>query len=383
MYKIIKTKSLFFLILIIISVSFLLPGFAFSFSLNPINFLQRTTNLVINRLSDVIHYFVLQKKYIFDDFFDPNIYPPFRTDLPVEIEEIVSSPIQKRAVDSQSKRLITVTTSTLPILDETTSKIPPKNIGQIIPVSPGIISDLDNNLNTKEDIEKIFDSDHISQILKFTNLERENASLPVFSASSILNKIANIRVEDLFENQYFDHNSPTGKSASEVAKQVSYDYLLIGENLALGNFDGDRGIVMAWMDSSGHRQNILNYKFTELGVAYKRDIYKGENTIIAVQIFGLPLTKCSKPNEKVKDIVDNSAFLISQMQAEALLMFNNLNTIKGSPNLDLSYYNQKIQEYNYMVNKINNAIAVMKNMIELYNIEVSAYNNCINNLINL
>ena len=162
-----------------------------------------------------------------------------------------------------------------------------------------------------------------------------------------------------------------------MAKKINYEYLLIGENLALGIFDGDKGIVSAWMASPGHKANILNPKYTELGVAVKNGIYNGVNTTIAVQIFGLPLANCPKPDQNNKILIDSSSASINQMQAEALEMYNNLSTIKLNPQTDVSYYNQKIQEYNYFAKKVNNAVLALKGMVDSYNIEVGKYNTCI------
>jgi len=373
-----RKRGLVLLVIIFVLIPFFVPGLVFSFSLNSLNFFQKTAKIVVNRTSDIIYYLLTQKKYIFDDFSDPNIYPEFKNSLPVKIEEIILSSRLTDITKPQSKNIVTVTTSTLPNLDKTISQLPAKIIGQIIPPVPAIISKQEIEIDESDD-----NLNHGAQILKFTNFERARVSLPVLSSSSILNQVASVRADDLFTNQYFDHNSPTGKSASEVAKQFSYDYLLIGENLALGSFDGDQGIVSAWMDSPGHKKNILNSRFTELGVAYKTGVYQGIDTVIAVQIFGLPLTQCLKPNQKTKDLADNSIVTISQMQKEAQIMFVNLTTIRNNPELDLSYYDQKIQEYNYMVRKINEAVAIMQNLINSYNIEVRNYNDCINNLINL
>lgn len=197
------------------------------------------------------------------------------------------------------------------------------------------------------------------------------------SANSILDTIAEQRADDLFANQYFEHASPDGKSATDLAKKDGYEYLLIGENLALGDFGGDQGIVSAWMASPGHRANILNGRYAELGVSVKTGTYNGENTTIAVQIFGLPLSDCPRPDSNDKTLIDSSTASIKQMQTDALVMFNNLNTLKNSPNLDLSYYYQKIQEYNYFAKKVNDAVSALKGMIDSYNLEVSKYNSCV------
>jgi len=216
-----------------------------------------------------------------------------------------------------------------------------------------------------------------SEILKYTNIERVNSSLKPLSENAVLDNIAISRVKDLFANQYFEHESPDGQSVSDLAIQYNYDYLLIGENLALGEFGGDQGIVSAWMESPGHRANILNGKYKELGVAVKQGNFKGDDVTIAVQVFGEPLSNCSKPNLQNKVLIDDSTVSIKQMQADAKVMYDNLTAIKNSPNLDRGYYNQKIQEYNYFAKKVNDAVVNLKNLVETYNAAVARYNSCI------
>jgi uncharacterized protein YkwD len=216
-----------------------------------------------------------------------------------------------------------------------------------------------------------------SLILKYTNKERSLAGLNILSSNLLLDQIASLRADDLFDNQYFEHESPDGHSATDLTKTVGYDYVYIGENLALGNFDGEKGIVSAWMDSPGHRANILSDKYSELGVVIKNGIFKGENVTIAVQIFGKPSSFCAKPNSKTKETIDEIGNSVRQMQVEAAQLFDNLNTMKNSPGLDASYYNQKIQEYNYYAKKVNDVVLALKIMIDAYNVQVGKYNVCI------
>jgi uncharacterized protein YkwD len=218
-----------------------------------------------------------------------------------------------------------------------------------------------------------------SQILSATNLERENASLEPLLPNQILDQVAVLRADDLFTNQYFQHDSPDGLSAADLAKDLDYDYLLIGENLALGNFDNEQDIVSSWMESPGHRENILNAKYKELGVAVKEGIFDGEKVTIAVQIFANPLSNCIKPNSQTKSLIDESTISIKQMQVEATQMFSNLEKIKNDYSLDRSYYTQKVQEYNYFAKKVNDAVVALKGLVDIYNTGVNSYNSCIKN----
>jgi len=71
-------------------------------------------------------------------------------------------------------------------------------------------------------------------VIESTNAEREVYGLHALTENELLNKIAEGRARDLLEKQYFDHVSPTGQQASDMAQQVGYPYKIIAENLAQG-----------------------------------------------------------------------------------------------------------------------------------------------------
>lgn len=362
MQKRLKYISLSLLILTML-VSFLFsPIRTLAFNLDPVSLLHKFTNTIVNRVSDIIYYMVMQKKYVFDDFTDPNNYPPLT--IPKEVDKISIS--------------TTTTVEVKPTTKVTKPIIPPKpEIIETKPISAPVIVKSEAIPKPVEEPVIKYNYSNDTDILKYTNIERVDGGFGSLSANSYLDKIASFRADDLFANQYFEHESPDGNSATDLANELGYSYLLIGENLALGNFDNEQAIVSAWMDSPGHRANILNGKYTELGVAIKQGIYKGENTTIAVQIFGLPLSKCSKPDPNYKTLIDNASASIKEMQGEAAKMFTNLNNIKNNPSLDKSYYNQKVSEYNYYAKKVNDAVASLKVMVDGYNSEVARYNTCI------
>lgn len=338
----------------------------------PINFITKTTNLIINRVSDIIYYLIMQKKYIFDDYIDPNIYPTLN--IPVEVEKLtITDPVlpdQRIAVENKP---IAVTQSIIPEIKRSI-QIPIINSEVLVETNIPALFIKNDDIPL---VENSFLKNGESAILKYTNQERDKKSIGPLSANVILNTVAKRRADDLFDNQYFDHESPVGKSASDLARQMNYDYLLIGENLALGDFAGEKGIVQAWMDSPGHRANILNDKFIELGVAVIEGIFNGEKNIIAVQIFAKPLSNCLKPNMENKTLIDSSSFIIKQMQTEAISLYENLNKMKNDPGIERSYYSQKVQEYNYFAQKVNGAILSLKNLIDIYNQEVAIYNACL------
>ncbi len=216
-----------------------------------------------------------------------------------------------------------------------------------------------------------------SGIIKLTNLQRKNSGLPSLILNSKLQAAALAKAKDLFKNQYFAHVSPTGVGPAEVVEKAGYEYLAIGENLALGNFADDQAVVAAWMASPGHRANILNKKFREIGVAAVAGTFEGQKTWIAVQEFGTPIRACPEPSSSEKAQI---ADLNNQL--------NNLNQTLAQKKAALeteqygsrAEYNQAVAEYNSLVEQYNNLVYQVKTLVNQYNAEVTTFNKCLSNL---
>lgn len=390
-----KRQLSLFLVFILVLLSSSHRVEAFSLSLNPFSIFSNSADKLTRRASDIVHYLVQQKRYIFDDFTDPNTYVsleiPSRLDKTLDDLDSISLATTSNNSVENSLSIPRVVFTGKPVVVNSPVIPAPKSIviappvnTQTAPVVPVLISNANSPADTTASVPIISKiepdikvENTFSDILKYTNDERSSESLPPLIGNPLLDKIAGLRVDDLFNNQYFEHESPDGKSAPDLAKREGYEYLLIGENLALGNFGDDRGIVSAWMDSPGHRANILNGKYRELGVAQRVDNFDGRNVTIAVQVFGQPASSCTKPNIGNKKLIDSSTISIKELQSQAKIMYAELEVMKGNPDIDQSYYNQKIQEYNYFAQKINNAVIDLKNTVDQYNIQVSQYNTCI------
>jgi uncharacterized protein YkwD len=326
---------------------------------DPVLMVHRAADMLVAKTFNLIYFLITQKQGVLKSITDYEVYQSSGVSVVAEVEEeTFSNPaldITPVAHPSDFKiNSITPTSSSIPTLPVTISKT--QNIDNDFTPDPPHSSGYSNS----------------SDILKFTNDERLAVSLHPLSANSVLNAVASARVDDLFDNQYFDHVSPDGKSASELANAKGYEYRLVGENLALGTFDGEQGIVDAWMKSPGHKANILNGKFTELGVSVKRRVYNGQDSTIAVQIFGLPLAHCPKPNSNTKSLIDSTSVKIKEMQVEASTMLESLNKETNH-----SSYSQKVQAYNAFAKKVNDITFALKETVESYNIEVASYNSCI------
>ena len=104
------------------------------------------------------------------------------------------------------------------------------------------------------------------ELLKLINAEREKNGLSALKFDAELQRVAKIKAQDLVNNNYFSHNSPTYGSPFDMMKSFGITYKAAGENIA-GN-SSLTGAVTAWMNSEGHRANILSnaYNYTGVGI---------------------------------------------------------------------------------------------------------------------
>lgn len=118
------------------------------------------------------------------------------------------------------------------------------------------------------------------------NRERAAKGLGPLHLESRLSLAAQDRVGDMLDKRYFDHVSPDGISPFVWVKARGYRYRVIGENLALGYRSGP-AVVTGWMNSPGHRENILQTSFNEVGIAFAgespRNGYRGP---LVVALYG-------------------------------------------------------------------------------------------------
>ncbi|KXN99353.1 serine protease [Bacillus thuringiensis] len=110
-------------------------------------------------------------------------------------------------------------------------------------------------------------SEFEQRVVELTNAERVKQGLPALKIDTELSKVARIKSEDMQKNNYFDHNSPTYGSPFDMMKKFGISYTSAGENIAQGQRTPEE-VVQAWMNSAGHRANILNNGFTHIGVGY-------------------------------------------------------------------------------------------------------------------
>lgn len=110
-------------------------------------------------------------------------------------------------------------------------------------------------------------NDFINQVLTLTNEFRAQNGLSALKLNTELNAAAQVHSEDMANQDYFDHTGKDGSQPWDRAKVVGYEALSIGENIAAG-YTTAQAVVEGWKNSPGHRANMLNSNYTELGVGY-------------------------------------------------------------------------------------------------------------------
>lgn len=200
----------------------------------------------------------IQRGYVihFNQFFTQNTWEWYynnfnkqqeKTDsTPVESEENNTTP--KPEADQSANETDTVVTPTKP-QEEVTNKEP-----EVKPAP----SKPENNI-TISAVEQA--------VLNLTNAERQKAGLSPLQADQNLMASAREKSKDMATKNYFSHTSPTYGSPFDQMKQFGVTYKAAGENIAMGQRNAE-AVVKAWMDSPGHRENILKPNFTHIGIGY-------------------------------------------------------------------------------------------------------------------
>ncbi|WP_417900288.1 CAP domain-containing protein [Bacillus haimaensis] len=108
------------------------------------------------------------------------------------------------------------------------------------------------------------------KVIELTNAERRKNGLSDLKADSALSNVAREKSKDMKAKNYFSHTSPTYGSPFDMMRDFGITYNTAGENIAMGQRSPEE-VVQAWMNSEGHRKNILNGNFTHIGVGYVED----------------------------------------------------------------------------------------------------------------
>ncbi len=113
-------------------------------------------------------------------------------------------------------------------------------------------------------------SEYEKQVVEIVNRYRAENGLKPLTLNTELSKVARLKSQDMKDNKYFSHTSPTYGSPFDMMKKFGISYRTAGENIAMGQRTPET-VMTAWMNSSGHRANILNSTYTQIGVGYVAD----------------------------------------------------------------------------------------------------------------
>lgn len=211
-----------------------------------------------------------------------------------------------------------------------------------------------------------------NEVVTLTNKERTSRGLKALTTNEQLQVMAEAKAKDILAQQYFEHTSPDGRTMVNLAKDAGYAYTLIGENLALGNFANSATLVRGWMNSPGHRANILQTKFTEIGVATVTGTYKGRIVWVGVQEFGRPRNACPAVPESERAVINDEEAKINDLDKK-------LRTLRRAVNEATTgaAYNEAVEVFNIHVREYNTMAQSLRTKVTAFNAKVNAYNRCL------
>ncbi|MCW6038735.1 CAP domain-containing protein [Spirulina subsalsa FACHB-351] len=140
-------------------------------------------------------------------------------------------------------------------------------------------------VNRQDSCVNIAKKELFQKLLDLTNTERQKQGLNNLTLVLELTQAAQNHAEDMAQNNYFSHTGLNGSSVGDRAKAVGYNWNYVGENLALG-YQSATSVIQGWMNSPGHRENILDPNYTEIGFGFSRQRNSEDN--YWVQVFGKP-----------------------------------------------------------------------------------------------
>ncbi|MBE7003315.1 MAG: hypothetical protein E7425_03395 [Ruminococcaceae bacterium] len=138
------------------------------------------------------------------------------------------------------------------------------------PHTPAQPADPEQPAESEDDARLAGVSAYEQEVARLVNAERAKAGLAPLTLDAALCRTARMKSQDMHDSGYFDHNSPAYGTPFQLMKSQGITYRTAGENIAMG-YRTPEAVVNAWMNSPGHRANILNASYTTLGVGYVAD----------------------------------------------------------------------------------------------------------------
>lgn len=176
----------------------------------------------------------------------------------------------------------------------------------------------------------------IPNLIQAANQERTKAGLPPLKENPSLAKAAQMKGEHMIKNDYFEHTSPDSVTSWFWFDQVGYDYLYAGENLAI-DFSETEEVVSAWMQSEGHRRNLLSERYDETGMAVVTGEFEGRTATVVVHLFGnLDAEPGTVATQNTSSLVEEPEVIPSQITIESVLTLPSPSDLPGETLLTFS-----------------------------------------------
>lgn len=165
------------------------------------------------------------------------------------------------------------------------------------------------------------------KLIELTNKEREKQGLLPVSENEALDKAAQMKAQNMFSENYWAHFAPSGKTPWDFILGTGYRFTYAGENLAKNFYNSDN-VVEAWMASPTHKENLLNSKYKDIGIAVVDGVLNGQKTTLIVQMFGTTESLAAKAVFEVqgKQIVVPKQDFLNKPELIAALSETKLNT---------------------------------------------------------
>jgi len=124
-----------------------------------------------------------------------------------------------------------------------------------------------------------------NDLLYYTNQARSENGESALKLNSRLSEAAYEKAQNMFNEDYWAHVSPSGKEPWDFIVSSGYEYIYAGENLAR-DFNNSDSVVGAWLNSPTHRDNLLSANYEDIGFAVVNGVLDGHETTLVVQMFG-------------------------------------------------------------------------------------------------
>lgn len=135
----------------------------------------------------------------------------------------------------------------------------------------------------------------VADVHSLSNAERSSAGVAALNLNGTLNQAAVNKANHMFANDYWAHTAPDGTTPWSFVNSAGYSYSYAGENLAK-NFMTSAGVVNGWMNSTGHRANVLNDRFVDVGYGVVNGVLQGQEVTLVVAFYGTPATVAQAPS---------------------------------------------------------------------------------------